>query len=97
MSGHINKRGVGEFTSHVLLAFKNDKGIASMGLLLLVGLLMCVSVSDNSNLSCVSSIVILPREWLKDHEHARLGQSGQTPFPDRVRPPRSSTGQQSKS
>ena len=44
------------FTSHVLFAFKDNKCVSPMGLLLLVGLLMRMSVLDNPNLRWVSSI-----------------------------------------
>lgn len=37
-------------TSHVLFAFENDKSIATMGLLLLVGVLIDVSIPDDTDL-----------------------------------------------
>jgi hypothetical protein len=49
---HVRRR-VGEgggFTSHVLFAFKHDKGVSSMVLLLLVGLLMSACIDDDSDL-----------------------------------------------
>jgi hypothetical protein len=46
-----SQRGEGDiFTSHVFLAFKYDKSVATVGLLFLVWLLMSVSIGNNSDL-----------------------------------------------
>lgn len=42
--------GKGEVTSHIFLSLKHHKGIASMGLFLLVRPLMRMGISDNANL-----------------------------------------------
>lgn len=44
-------RGGGDvFTSHVLLALKHDKGISSVGLLLLVGSLIGMGIGNDTDL-----------------------------------------------
>lgn len=37
-------------TSHIFLAFEDDKGVATVGFLLLAGLFVCVRVLDDANL-----------------------------------------------
>lgn len=44
----------GSITSHVLLAFKHDEGIAPVGFALLVSLFIRVGVPDDANLAGVS-------------------------------------------
>jgi hypothetical protein len=41
----------GEFTSHIFLSLKNDEGVSSMGLLLLVRLLVRVCINNDANLN----------------------------------------------
>lgn len=40
----------GIVTSHILFAFKNNERISPVGLLLLIGLLVCTGICDNANL-----------------------------------------------
>lgn len=46
----MGKGDWGIVTSHVLLTFEDDKGVATVGLLLLVRLLVCVGVLDDADL-----------------------------------------------
>lgn len=51
---NVKKKGGGQgglvITSHVLFAFENDKGIATMGLFFLVWVLIGVGISDDTDL-----------------------------------------------
>lgn len=82
-------------TSHIFLSLKYDKGISSVGLLLLVGFFVRVSISNNTNLHSVSTLFGLQR--IAVDERAQLGQTGQTPVPSPVHQRRSSVAQQSES
>lgn len=57
--GELGEREeLGIFTSHILLALEHNKGVATVGLLLLVRLFVGMRILDDTNLNTVSKLLL---------------------------------------